>query len=509
MIAHAEEIREIGLTIRSIHFFAKNPAGQVELLKKIKEVTDLAQIVVKPPTSFDLVSLEETAISLMAAADAMAPFGINVLIHNEGKEIAAKVSGMEMDGHSGNSVYEYLVDRCQGKVFMQVDAGWVMIAGEDPLAFLRRNVYRVKSIHFKDFLKGAMLDDPHDVTIGTGALDVAGIFRFAVGHRIPMILDQEHYGSDIAGDLGALHQMLNGYAAKRGDCVSFLHTYDIVNGEVKTLAKFNRVIEAPNWLKTQNAMLFNSEGRIWRYDLATGRETLIDTGVAQNVNNDHVVSPDETEIAVSEMTAGKQEGEPFSSRIFIAPIDGGEARLVIDKSPSFLHGWSPDGTMMAYCGFRGLEDGGFAADVYTVEVPGPGEEPSTEEFQLTTGGYNDGCEYSPDGHYIWYHSTKNGLMQVWRMKADGSKKTQLTTNHRNNWFPHISPDNQKVVYISYGADQLEPHEHLPNMPVELWMMNADGSDQRKIVSLWGGQGTINVNSWDAESRRFAFVSYAV
>ena len=83
----------------------------------------------------------------------------------------------------------------------------------------------------------------------------------------------------------------------------------------------------------------------------------------------------------------------------------------------------------------------------------------------------------------------------------------MTDNERNNWFPHISPDGKKVVYLSYRKDDLDPNEHLPNMQVELWLMNPDGSDKHKILSFFGGQGSINVNSWSPDSKEFAFVSY--
>ena len=42
---------------------------------------------------------------------------------------------------------------------------------------------------------------------------------------------------------------------------------------------------------------------------------------------------------------------------------------------------------------------------------------------------------------------------------------------------------------------------------ELWRMNADGSNARRIASFFGGQGSMNVNSWSADSRHVAFVSY--
>mgnify|MGYP003412541454 FL=1 len=33
------------------------------------------------------------------------------------------------------------------------------------------------------------------------------------------------------------------------------------------------------------------------------------------------------------------------------------------------------------------------------------------------------------------------------------------------------------------------------------------SEPKTILKLFGGQGTINVNSWAPDSKRFAFVSY--
>ena len=83
----------------------------------------------------------------------------------------------------------------------------------------------------------------------------------------------------------------------------------------------------------------------------------------------------------------------------------------------------------------------------------------------------------------------------------------MTTSERNNWFAHISPDGKRAVYLSYAKGELEPHEHLPNMRVELYLMNADGTDQRRICALFGGQGSMNVNSWAGDNRHIAFVSY--
>lgn len=362
------------------------------------------------------------------------------------------------------------------------------------MAFCQRNAERIRAVHYKDFAPNPAA--PIDQTIGTGALPCSAIFRFAQSRNLPQFIDQEHFHGDVPGELATLREELSRLANNRENNTSYLNTYDIETGEVQVLARFDGVIEAPNWLKNSNAILYNSGGRMYRFDLDNKTSTLIDTGVCRNCNNDHVVSADETMLAVSHMTFG----EGFTSYIYTLPIEGGKERLVTERSPSFLHGWSPDQTELAYCAFREI-DGKREVDVYTIPVTGG------EETRLTEGGFNDGPEYSPDGRYLWYNSTKSGLMQIWRMKRDGSEQTQITENRRNNWFAHVSPDGNHVVYLSYAENQLDPSEHLPNMPVELWLMNADGTNQHRILSLFGGQGTMNVNSWSGDSRHFAFVTY--
>lgn len=278
--------------------------------------------------------------------------------------------------------------------------------------------------------------------------------------------------------------------------VSILNLLDTVTGLVTPLCRFQRLIEAPNWLGRENSLLYNADGRLYLYDLDTGEERLLDTGFCTGCNNDHVLSPDESAVAVSH--GGMEDGVYFS-RIYAIPF-GAEPRLVTPESPSFLHGWSPDGQELCYCAFRQI-CGELCTDIYTIPLAGG------QERRLTEGGFNDGPEYSPDGRFIWFNSTRSGLMQIWRMGRDGSDQTQITFSERNNWFPHISPDGKQVVFLSYRKGDLLPEQHLPDLPVELWLMNSDGSDQRCICSLFGGQGTINVNSWSPDSRRLAFVSY--
>ncbi|WP_243663591.1 TolB family protein [Rhodothermus marinus] len=96
-------------------------------------------------------------------------------------------------------------------------------------------------------------------------------------------------------------------------------------------------------------------------------------------------------------------------------------------------------------------------------------------------------------------------MQIWRMRPDGTEPEQLTDDAFNNWFPHVSPDGRWVLFLSYLPD-VDPSDHPFYRPVYLRMMPAAGGSPRVVAYLYGGQGTLNVNSWAPDSRHAAFVS---
>ena len=484
--AHAWEIRSLDLEVVSAHIFTQNLAASVERLKRLATEYGIRQFVVKTPQEMTDESLQQAALTFMQAADALKEAGAGLLLHNETADIETRIGG--------RTVYEHMLALCLGKVSAQVDAGWVYAAGEDPEALLWRIAPLVKSLHYKDLRReGAKLIP---AAVGKGDTDTAACFQFARAMGIVQIIDQDEFNGEPMKEVSEGLDVLKGLGQVRECTVSYLNTLNAETGEVRTLRRFDRIIEAPNWLKGRDRIVFNSEGHIYAFDLETGAETLIDTGACDNCNNDHVISPDERFIAVSH----SPKDTPWASQVYVLPVEGGEPRLVTPNAPSYLHGWSPDGKEFSYCAFR-EHDGKMEADIHAIPAEGG------EEVRLTHGGFNDGPEYSPDGRHIWFNSTRTGLMQIWRMNRDGSEQTQMTFNERNNWFAHVSPDGSKVAYLSYRKDDLEANEHLPNMQVELWLMDADGSNPRCVTSLFGGQGSINVNSWSGDSRHLAFVSY--
>jgi TolB protein len=247
--------------------------------------------------------------------------------------------------------------------------------------------------------------------------------------------------------------------------------------------------EAPNWTRDGSAFLFNREGHINRLAVGSDQPAVIDTGFANRCNNDHGISPDSTQLAISDNSQEEHE-----SRVYVVPIGGGTPRRITEKAPSYWHGWSPDGKTLAFVGER---NGDF--DIYAIPAAGG------EETRLTTAkGLDDGPEYSADGKYIYFNSERTGHMQIWRMKADGSEQEQVFSDDLNNWFPHISPNGEWIVFVTYGADVTG---HPENKDVMLRLMSLADKKITVLAKLFGGQGTINVPSWSPDSKQVAFVSY--
>jgi len=247
--------------------------------------------------------------------------------------------------------------------------------------------------------------------------------------------------------------------------------------------------EAPNWMPDATSLLFNRNGHIEKIAVAGGAPETIDTGFANRCNNDHGISPDGHLLAISD-----QSQEEHRSLVYVLPVGGGAPKRLTQNSPSYWHGWSPDGQTLAFVGQRNDN-----FDIYTIPLTGG------EEKRLTTApGLDDGPDYSPDGMFIYFNSDRTGRMQIWRMHADGSEQEQITSDEYNNWFPHISPDGKWMVFLSYDASV---KGHPEDKDVMLRLMSLPDKKINVLARLFGGQGTINVPSWSPDSKRLAFVSY--
>ena len=270
---------------------------------------------------------------------------------------------------------------------------------------------------------------------------------------------------------------------------------DADGGEERVVFSSPEHFEAPNWSPDGGYLLLNSRGKLWRLPLEGDGEPLaVPAGSVGNINNDHGISPDGSIFAIS------------AGHIYTVPADGGEPRRITERTPSYFHGWSPDGETLAYCAER---NGIF--NLYAIPVGGG------DEVRLTFGaGHDDGPDYSPDGEWIYFNSNRTGSWRIWRIPADGAgpgdARAEPITDDEDceDWFPHPSPDGKWLVFLSYPKGT---RGHPPGRDVVLRRMPLPGAagergEIRELVRLFGGQGTLNVNSWAPDSRHFAYVRYA-
>jgi len=275
-----------------------------------------------------------------------------------------------------------------------------------------------------------------------------------------------------------------------------LEILDISNGNRKVIYESNDRIQSPNWMPDAKHLLFNTGGSLFTIPVTGGTPEKFNTGDIEGMNNNHVISFDGKMVS---FTSHQKGGNGDGSTIYMVPITGGEPQLITKVTPTYLHGWNPNGKDLAITGLRNNEK---TVNLFKLSLK-DGKESALTSY---TSGMVEGPEYSPDGKFIYYNDNVSGTMQIWRMKPDGTGKEQLTFDEYHNWYPHVSPGGNSLVFVSF-PENIEPNSHPYNTEVMLRVMklNAPGGP-RVVAYLYGGQGTMNVNSWSPDSKHIAFIS---
>ena len=272
---------------------------------------------------------------------------------------------------------------------------------------------------------------------------------------------------------------------------------NVNTGKEQVILREKRHFEAPNWSRDGKFLIINSNGKLEKISVNGKNLGIINTDFADNCNNDHGLTFDGKWLIISHNDP-RVSSTGGNSRIFILPASGGVPRIITSNYPSYWHGVSPDNKWVTYCAMRDDE-----WDIYKAHVI------TGEEIRLTDAdGLDDGPEYSYGGEWIYFNSHRTGRMHIYRMRPDGSEQTQLTFDDYDNWFPHPSPDNKNIAYISYIEDQKGGHPF--GEDVKLRLLNVDTKETRDLTPVfYGGQGSFNVHSWSPDGDSVAFVRYVV
>ena len=280
--------------------------------------------------------------------------------------------------------------------------------------------------------------------------------------------------------------------------------YDLAARSTRVVYQADQIVEAPNWSRDGSFLLINTGGSLYHLPVhAAGEPKLekIELGEGgHRANNDHDLSRDGKWLAFSASSTASRQ-----SQVWLAHADGSGAKLMTPASPSYFHGWSPDGRWLAFVGQR---NGKF--ELFRVAAAGGDEQRLTSK-----GAYDDGPEYSPDGKWIYFNSDRSGKWEIWRIPAEGggpgdAKAQQVTSDELENWFPHLSPNGKLMLVFSFPKGTKTHNEKLEG--VELRLAPTPGNKLKPLklnvlAKFFGGQGTINVNSWSPDSKQFAYVVF--
>jgi len=182
-------------------------------------------------------------------------------------------------------------------------------------------------------------------------------------------------------------------------------------------------------------------------------------------------SPDGQSIAFVAFTAANP-GE-----IMIADADGANAhRLTTSSTTERWPSWSPDGSRIAF--MAQVDSGG--SSIFVVNLDGTGRRRLTYGTDLQP-------EWSPDGARIAFSTFDNdGRSQISVVKQDGSDRHALTGSD-GEFDPAWSADGRQVAYDGPSNDPM------PGGPIEIYLVNSNGSAARQITSFGSVAGAFSIS----------------
>ena len=244
----------------------------------------------------------------------------------------------------------------------------------------------------------------------------------------------------------------------------------------------------PAWSPDGDQIAFTRWRSPWGLYLldATGEERIVDGSKLK----EPAWSPDGTRLA---FTTNRGSDEPMTicffgfcftippfsfGQIWTADLEAGGELLSLPLDDQVVHApaWSPNGLRIVYAGQRGL--------TWIDRPDEPGGEWQRGRFD---GGsvWDTSPSYSPDGQQIVFMGRVHNRWEIFVMNADGSGRARLTRSDPkldpapSNVAPAWSPDGTALAWERETAKE--------SGEFNVWVMDADGSAKTQVTSQPGQQ----------------------
>ncbi len=175
---------------------------------------------------------------------------------------------------------------------------------------------------------------------------------------------------------------------------------------------------------------------------------------------------------------------------------GGDGLILSDDHPSF----SPDGSHIIFTSNRDAENLSvpvFEQDFEIYRMTSTG----SDVVRLTDSpGVDTEPVYSPDGTKIAFSSARSGNLDIWVMNANGTNPVRLTTSPFHENEPAWSPDGTRIAYTRILDDGPLGLGLLPSADKDIYVMNADGSNNHLVA---GGNKEQHDANWSPDGTKLA------
>ncbi|MDF2943635.1 MAG: Xylose isomerase domain protein barrel [Herbinix sp.] len=201
-------MEKYGLKLSSVHVFANNMNQVADKMIETAKKNKISSYIVNCNQQTIVTDYDAFASDCCNLSATLRDYGIDLWIHNNGVEIKTRVE------HNGKQVpiLSAILDLCKNaKVGAQIDVGWVLYGGIDPVKYLNEVKEYVRSIHFKDLKKDFAIRSDGDIfaCLGDGALKVKEILECVpLNSDITVLIDQDASDGDIMEDMRKSYQVL-------------------------------------------------------------------------------------------------------------------------------------------------------------------------------------------------------------------------------------------------------------------------------------------------------------